>query len=776
MFGQITDLLSTLDGELIYSMLLSLLALSALISCLYASSKKQSIEVRRLQIGLQLLFLAQIILFGVTWLAWLGLIEAHFIVPPLDRSLAFFSLILIIWMWAFPTAQKFADALFIILEILIITIAGLGGSILWLFRSSNVLFNATLFGGYAYYIGLFFIILGLILLFVRRARYWGYGVLMLFILFGGYMGQLSIRPSNLDYSGFIHLGEIISFLLLMVLPARLVDSRSVSKVVEGEQLSRPVETDEETGLITVLINLLTEPTPQKYYQLLTQAVALFMDADACLLVLPPKTNEQLVIPLGYNRLDAQVIDGFTIDSRSIPLTLKAIRNKEPLLLVASQSEKEIRVLADELGIKQATQFIMVPFQPKGTDVIMDLIVISPPPALLWGEKDIQKVTELVDSLISQAGKLAKDTSQQAGQEEMLQKLQNAHAYADQVRLEYAQLKAKYDSISAEVTSSATQEANMVELLENQKKLQEKVGQLEARNHELESLLTKRRPTMEEVDQLRHELRAALEDLARIPSTLSKSDQKMLEMQLSTVKHLDDLQPTELVNSIAQEFRQPLASITGYTDLLLGETIGILGAMQRKFLERIKASTERMGLLLSELVQVMSIDGGTVDQTVISVDLKSIIDEATGSFEARLGEKNISMQLDLPRVLPVVRVNKDALLQILSNLLENACLVTPSDGVISLAAKVEQKENMLSYILISVTDQGGGVAKDDLPRVFQRRYKDENPPIKGIGDAGVGLSIVKSLVDLYKGRVWVDTQGGIGSTFSVLLPLAEDQAA
>jgi signal transduction histidine kinase len=282
--------------------------------------------------------------------------------------------------------------------------------------------------------------------------------------------------------------------------------------------------------------------------------------------------------------------------------------------------------------------------------------------------------------------------------------------------------------------------------------------------------------MEEVDQLRHELRAALEDLARIPSTLSKSDQKMLEMQLSTVKHLDDLQPTELVNSIAQEFRQPLASITGYTDLLLGETIGILGAMQRKFLERIKASTERMGLLLSELVQVMSIDGGTVDQTVISVDLKSIIDEATGSFEARLGEKNISMQLDLPRVLPVVRVNKDALLQILSNLLENACLVTPSDGVISLAAKVEQKENMLSYILISVTDQGGGVAKDDLPRVFQRRYKDENPPIKGIGDAGVGLSIVKSLVDLYKGRVWVDTQGGIGSTFSVLLPLAEDQAA
>jgi signal transduction histidine kinase len=310
-------------------------------------------------------------------------------------------------------------------------------------------------------------------------------------------------------------------------------------------------------------------------------------------------------------------------------------------------------------------------------------------------------------------------------------------------------------------------------MENQRKLQEKLGLLEARNHELETLLGKGRPTMEEVDQLKQELRSALEDLARIPTALSKSDQKMLEMQLSTVKHLDDLQPTELVKSIAQEFRQPIASILGYTDLLLGESVGILGAMQRKFLERVKASTERLGLLLNELVQVMSIDGGTVDQTLDSVDLKMIIEEATGNIEAQLNEKNISMVMDLPQIAPVIRVNKDAFLQILANLLENACIVTPSDGVISLAAKVERREDSISYILISVTDQGGGVAKADLTRIFQRRYKDKNPLVKGIGDAGVGLSIVKSLVELYKGRVWVDTQEGEGSTFSVLLPLVED---
>jgi signal transduction histidine kinase len=315
---------------------------------------------------------------------------------------------------------------------------------------------------------------------------------------------------------------------------------------------------------------------------------------------------------------------------------------------------------------------------------------------------------------------------------------------------------------------------MAALLENQKNLQGTITQLETRNRELESLLTRGRPSVEEVEQLRQELRAALVDLARIPSALSKSDQKMLELQLSTVKRLDDMQPTELVNSIAQEFRQPIASIIGYTDLLLGESVGLLGAIQRKFVERVKASTERLGILLNELVQVISIDGGTVDQTTVSVDLKSVIDAALGNLEGHISEKNIDMRVELPDRPVAVRVNQDALLQILENLLQNACLVAPADGWIRLLAIVEQEENAPSYIHISVTDQGGGIEITDISRVFQRRYKMENPLIQGIGDTGVGLSIVKSLVELNKGRVWVDSKEGIGATFSVLLPLSEEQ--
>ena len=95
---------------------------------------------------------------------------------------------------------------------------------------------------------------------------------------------------------------------------------------------------------------------------------------------------------------------------------------------------------------------------------------------------------------------------------------------------------------------------------------------------------------------------------------------------------------------------------------------------------------------------------------------------------------------------------------------------------SFAAPELEVEGEPPYMLISVRDQGGGIDNADLPRVFLRRYKMENPLIQGVGDTGVGLSIVKSLVELIKGRVWVDTEAGVGSTFSVLLPLAEGKSA
>src|SRR5574337_628058 len=97
--------------------------------------------------------------------------------------------------------------------------------------------------------------------------------------------------------------------------------------------------------------------------------------------------------------------------------------------------------------------------------------------------------------------------------------------------------------------------------------------------------------------------------------------------------------SEVIASISQELRQPMSSIIGYTDLLLGESVGILGALQRKFVERIKASTERIGSLIDDLIQMTTLESGLADLKPEPVDLNTIIDNAMAYTSSQVREKN-----------------------------------------------------------------------------------------------------------------------------------------
>ncbi len=770
MVEQTISLLSGPEGNLIYMLVVGLIALATLISCIYAGRGQDSHVAKRMRTGLLLIFIAQVVLFIAAWLAWIGVVDKHSYLPPLDRAIALFSLVIAIWLWAFPEPQPEADLISAIAAAIVI-LFGVGSMIIWSRQSANLNFNASVLGGYTFYAGLGLSIVGIILLAVRRPFYWVYGAVMMVVLLGGYVGEYFRGQSTADYSWYMHLAEMIGYLLLLALPARLLEQRQAG--TSDEKIKPAGVSQGGTQLIQSIANLLTFNTPQQSYQEIARAVAIFMNADCSLLMLPPKTGEQILVPVGYNRLEEKQLEGFSADGAKIPIILEALRSGKALHFTSDKGP-EVQVFSNAVGANNTLHILIVPFRPKNVNAVMSLVVLSGAASRAWKPEDAFYLTDVTDMLLMQAGQYSKGVTSIADLAEMDQKLQQAQASADQVRLEYAQLKAKYDNISSDNRPVIPLAAEMAILAENERNLQETITELENRNHELENLVSRGRPSIEEVEQLREELRSALADLARVPSTLSKSDQRMLELQLSTVKRLDDMQTTELVNSIAQEFRQPLASIIGYTDLLLGESVGLLGAVQHRFVERVKAAAQRLGILLNELVQVMSIDVGKVDQTTVSVDLKSVVDEAVGNIAAQIAERSIDLRVELPENPPPLLVNRDALLQILENLLQNACLVTPTGGWIRLLGGVEERENVPSYMHLSVTDQGGGIEKTDISRVFMRRFKMENPTINGIGDTGVGLSIVKSLVELYKGRVWVDSKEGSGATFSVLLPLADRQ--
>ena len=275
---------------------------------------------------------------------------------------------------------------------------------------------------------------------------------------------------------------------------------------------------------------------------------------------------------------------------------------------------------------------------------------------------------------------------------------------------------------------------------------------------------------ERLEQAENELKITLEEVARLQNTLVEANVKILDLQDRINKSGGiNFEEREVVASIIQELRQPLSSILGYNDLLLGESVGILGALQRKFLERIRSSTERMRSLIEDLLRIIMMEEEKNLQPE-PVELGSIIDASINETSGQLRSKNISLGVDIPEVLPILDGNREALQKILTHLLQNAGTVTPIEGSINLRIAVDETKIDQPQLVIEVIDGGGGIPPEELPHIFSRKYRVDNPVIQGLGDTSIGLSIVKSLVEAHGGTIKVDSLLGESTTFTVILPI------
>jgi len=230
-------------------------------------------------------------------------------------------------------------------------------------------------------------------------------------------------------------------------------------------------------------------------------------------------------------------------------------------------------------------------------------------------------------------------------------------------------------------------------------------------------------------------------------------------------------------AVSQELRTPMTSITSYTDLLLGETVGLIGNMQREFLQRIKLGTHRMGAILNELIEVKPV---TVEQPEVqakTADIVQLIDEVSSGARAELRAKGIRLRLEVAEELPPANADPASIRQIITNFLGNAYQCSPQDGEIWIRARVKEEEpeepgkSEFAHVIVSVTDSGGGIAVEDQGRVFDRDYRSTHPSINGLGETNVVMPALKTLVEAQGGRLWLESEMGLGSTFSLILPAA-----
>lgn len=285
---------------------------------------------------------------------------------------------------------------------------------------------------------------------------------------------------------------------------------------------------------------------------------------------------------------------------------------------------------------------------------------------------------------------------------------------------------------------------------------------------------------EERSELEHKLLRAQNNIQALQEKLNKAETQIARSVPVPTTALLDASQAEVMLSIAQELRTPMSSIVGYVDLLLGESVGILGALQRQFLQRVKANADRLGALLEDFIRVTAIDTGQLAFAPEHVDMINIIDDAITATRTQFREKGITLKMDFPDNLPAVHGDRDALQQIVIQLLSNAYLASPTDGEVTITARMEPEFRLPSrngsggevgdVIYLAVRDQGGGIPLEEQSRVFSRLYRADNPLIQGLGDTGVGLSIARALAEMHGGRIWLESTPGVGSTFKLVIPL------
>jgi len=233
--------------------------------------------------------------------------------------------------------------------------------------------------------------------------------------------------------------------------------------------------------------------------------------------------------------------------------------------------------------------------------------------------------------------------------------------------------------------------------------------------------------------------------------------------------------SEFVATVSHELRTPMTSIRGYVDVLLMGAAGAVNENQVHFLNIVKNNTERLNILVNDLLDVSRIESGRVTLSPQALDLREIAEDVIGDILRRSQEENrpMALSLDAPKKLPHVYGDVERVRQVLGNLVDNAYHYTPENGTIIVRL---HSPNGGHEVQVDVTDNGVGIPLEDQNRVFERFYRGEHPLVLATPGTGLGLSIVKQIVEMHRGRIWMKSTGvpGDGSIFSFTLPVYEKQ--
>ncbi len=255
----------------------------------------------------------------------------------------------------------------------------------------------------------------------------------------------------------------------------------------------------------------------------------------------------------------------------------------------------------------------------------------------------------------------------------------------------------------------------------------------------------------------------------------------------TAEKQQESQRAEFISTASHEMRTPVAAIEGYLSLALNDKVATIDARARQYLEKAHSSTQHLGQLFQDLLTSAKAEDGRLTSHPQVIEVGEFLEQLANDLRFTAEKKHLFMQFvfgangaesspkttggdRVVRPLYYVSADPDRLREVVTNLFDNACKYT-EQGTVTLGLTGDTE-----VVQLYIKDTGAGIPAEDIPHLFQKFYRVDNSATRTVGGTGLGLFISRKIIELYAGRIWVESTMGVGSTFYINLPRVSTQKA
>ncbi len=268
-------------------------------------------------------------------------------------------------------------------------------------------------------------------------------------------------------------------------------------------------------------------------------------------------------------------------------------------------------------------------------------------------------------------------------------------------------------------------------------------------------------------ETQHNIEINREDIAFVERLSDRAAVAIKNAQLYEAIHAANKAKSDFISLVAHELRVPMTSIKGYTDLMNAGLAGPLSDQQKQFLEVIRRNLTRMTSLISDLSDINHIESGRMKFDLKPFDLREAVADVADSLRERIHTRKQTLHIEIEDELPLIYADSTRIAQVMSNLMSNAHKYTPEGGEIVVRARPNGRS-----AIVSVQDNGVGISEEDQEKLFTQFFRAEDKAVREQPGWGLGLSIVRRMVEAQGGEISFESESGVGSTFTFTIPLAK----